>query len=198
MLTGLVLICFLTPATCDPTGIRCFLQLRKTGSTCESEGLLPVSNVRECQEAVDSLNCVEPGYEFIDRPGGLVSEVKYDFVPAGCSTRCSAEPEHPHYYCGNFNLQPNLSLAVDAAKRVYVYCRSKACCSCSNGWASLEDCPGESCRACRRGFYLFLGTCWTSLTVKIGKYLLVVITAFLFANKYLKYLGYRPSTSKNS
>ncbi|CAE8587327.1 unnamed protein product [Polarella glacialis] len=182
-----LVLCLLLEASLSSGSSTCFTQLRVDGATCQSAGLEPLSSKSECQAALDFVNNVDPEHVLVDRPGGPVSEVRYSFVPAGCHSRCSGQPANEHFYCAGFN-PTNTSHFVDAAKRVYVYCRATPCCTCRNGWAEMTGCPRELCCACHRGYTLLGGSCVPSFLVK-GSMWTTMLSGFSFAAyKYLLHL----------
>eukprot|EP00747_Dinoflagellata_sp_TGD_P078095 gnl/TRDRNA2_/TRDRNA2_159896_c0_seq1.p1 gnl/TRDRNA2_/TRDRNA2_159896_c0~~gnl/TRDRNA2_/TRDRNA2_159896_c0_seq1.p1 ORF type:complete len:212 (-),score=22.13 gnl/TRDRNA2_/TRDRNA2_159896_c0_seq1:473-1108(-) len=157
----------------------CYTQVRTNGSTCESAGLIPLSSKDECQNAIDFVNAVD---DILMRPGGPVTECSYTFYPLGCYTSCKGPEQQgvpTHYFCARFNSKVRSNLAVDLDKKVFLYCGTSSCCTCTNGFADMDQCPREACRACYRGYILAFDACWPAWLVQ-SSMALIPIGCFAF------------------
>jgi len=107
----LLILIFLAKTRASSAWVR----LTEDGQTCESEGLEPIPDVSECQEAIESLNGGAPITNDVDERESLTA-------PFGCSTGCVSRD---YYFCERFNtLKSKHNRPVDSSRDFNIYCRS--------------------------------------------------------------------------
>jgi len=99
-----------------------WIRLTEDGQTCDSEGLEPVADASECQEAIKALNGIPPD----GKQEETDIEMSRARAPFGCSTACILD-EWEFYYCQKFNtFKSKHNQAVDSSEHQYVYCRASS------------------------------------------------------------------------